>query len=84
MRAVIEGAGEIARVDGVDPLFGECLAKRARLREACVVQRPVGMSLDPTLDVPIGLAMTCKQDRRRHGGYASPPWISDLSARYVW
>ena len=70
----VESTSQVAGVDGIDSLALELVCKRPRLRDARLVQRPVRMSLDASLGVPIGLAVSCQEDRR-HGLYASSPWI---------
>ena len=54
-------AGEVARVDGVDVVAGEPVGERARLLAAVVVERLVGVTLQPALGVPVGLAVSYEQ-----------------------
>ena len=57
-------AHEVARVDRVERLAGELCAERSRLRAASVVQRRVGVPLDASIQVPVGLAVPRKEDSR--------------------
>ena len=48
---------EVARVDRLEPLALELLDEPARLTPPVVAQRPVGVALEPSLGVPVGLAV---------------------------
>ena len=50
-------------------------ASCSRLPPAEVAQRPVGVTLQPPLGVPVGLAVANEQ-QGRHDRYASQPWTS--------
>jgi 3-oxoacyl-[acyl-carrier protein] reductase len=58
------GAHEVARVDDVDRAVRERLRELARLLAADVVQRLVRVSLPAAFTVPIGFAVSGKEDRR--------------------
>jgi hypothetical protein len=56
-------AAEVARVERVDLLGGEPVGEGLRLPPAVLVQRPVGVTLQLPLGVPIGLAVADEQER---------------------
>ena len=57
------------------------LRELARLAAAGLVEGLVGAALEATLAVPVGLPVPNQDDRRRHAGYPSRPWISDSSGK---
>jgi hypothetical protein len=61
-------APERARVDGGQPLVAKGVRELDGLAPARLVERRVRMSLEAALAVPVGLAMTDEDDRRRHAG----------------
>ena len=62
----LDGAAQVAGVDGVEPLTGEVVGQGASLLAAAGVQRSVGVALDAPFRVPVGLAVAREEDRRRH------------------
>lgn len=73
-------ASEIARVHGIEAFACEPFCELVRLRTAFHVERNVGVSLDPAIAVPVGLAMARQQDERRHVGYGSRMPILEVTA----
>ena len=63
-------SAEVARIHGIGALAGELLGERARLCPSVLVQRRVGVALEPLLDVPVGLAVA-NEEQLRHPHYAS-------------
>jgi 3-oxoacyl-[acyl-carrier protein] reductase len=64
---------KIARVHGRDPVSGKLLGELCGLAPTLLVERWVRMALPPPDAVPIGLAVTGKQQaRRRHGTRLAP------------
>ena len=57
-------AGEVAGVDRLELLSLELLREPPRLPAAVVAQRPVGVSLEPPLGVPVGLAVANEKQSR--------------------
>jgi NAD(P)-dependent dehydrogenase (short-subunit alcohol dehydrogenase family) len=68
----LEGASQVARVDRVWRLVLERLGEALRLLAAELVQRRVGVSLEPAVAVPVCRPMSREEDRR-HPLYASRP-----------
>ena len=58
-------APEIARVDPLERLVDEEFGQRARLLAAPLVQRRIGVSLEATVPVPVGLSVA-GEDQGRH------------------
>ena len=65
LAARLHGAAQVAAVDGRDRLVGQRAAELARLRQAALGQRRVGLALPAALDVEHGLAMARQQDANR-------------------
>ena len=59
----LTGAGKVARIDRVDPVSGKPVGELTRLAAAVVVQRPVGVALQPAGSIPIRLAVANKKQR---------------------
>ena len=59
----LTGAGKVARVESVDAVSGKPVGELARLAAAVVVQRPVGVALQPAGSIPIRLAVANKKQR---------------------
>jgi hypothetical protein len=71
----LEGADERARIDVIEGGRAR-LRRRARLGAPGVVQRDVGGSLDPALQVPVGLAVADEGDE----GHVSSSWSGEDDA----
>ena len=71
---------EVARVDGIAGDRREALPEFACLRSSRRIERRIGMPLEPSLPVPIGLAVPREQNRRRHVGYGSRMPILEVTA----
>jgi 3-oxoacyl-[acyl-carrier protein] reductase len=57
---------QVARVHGIERFGGELGRECRRLLAAECVQRPVGLALHALCSVPVGLAVSDQDDRRRH------------------
>ena len=75
-------ARQIARVDRVEPLGCELVGERLGLGPSRVVQRRVGVPLHAPVAVPVGLAVSREQDRRRGHSSRLAPWISGSQGRW--
>jgi hypothetical protein len=56
-------AGKVARIYRVDVLAREPAGERLRLSAPVLVERPVGVTLEPPLGVPVGLAVSYEEQR---------------------
>ena len=61
-------SAERARVDGGQSFVAERVRELARLPSPGVVQRHVCVALKAALAVPVGLAVSDEDERRRHAG----------------
>jgi len=64
----LAGSTQRARVDGIQTLVAEGRRELQGLPPTNIVQGRVRVPLEPSLAIPVGLAVSYEDDRRRHAG----------------
>src|SRR5438270_2562557 len=74
---------EVARVDRVERDEAQLFGQLAGLRASGVVQRRIGPALPDPVAVPVGLAVSCEEDRRHATATVAARWTWDSKGRYA-
>jgi len=63
-RGGLPSAGQVARIDGGDPVAGDLRCECTRLFAAALVERRIRLSLPPSVAVPVRLAVAGEEQCR--------------------